>query len=333
VTKPIVAAATMMLVDDGRLDLSSAVADWLPELAEPRVLRTRSSPIDDVVGPNRAITLEDLLTFRSGWGFPSDFSYPGVAPLFSELQQGPLKPGGILSTDQWMERLGRIPMLSQPGETWLYNTSADILGVLISRVSGRSLGDFLAERIFEPLGMVDSGFSLPPKKASRLPNAYRPTENGSLELIDSPASEWTSRPAFESGAGGLLSTADDLLAFGRMLLANGWVGDRELLSPVSVTRMTTNHITPKQRADATLFLDGQGWGFGGSVDVDHIDPWNVDGRYGWVGGSGTAWHITPANGSVTILLTQTEMTGPRTPPLMHDFWTYAAGVTATQRVE
>lgn len=325
VTKPIIAAAAMMLVEDARIGLESAVAEWLPELAHPMVVRTPASDITDVVAAKRAITLQDLLTFRSGYGFPSNFSYPAVGLLFSELLQGPPQPQKVAPPDEWMAKLGGIPMIAQPGESWLYNASSDILGVLIARISGQPLEEFLAQRIFGLLGMRDTAFFVPPAKMDRFTSSYRPADGG-LELVDAPSGEWSSAPAFPSGAGGLVSTVDDLLAFQRMLLADGVVDGRPLLSAVSVRQMTTNHIPPAQRRDAELFLEGQGWGFGGSVDVDAIDPWNTPGRYGWVGGTGTAAHITPATGLVTILLTQSEMTDPTTPPLMRDFWGSAASV-------
>jgi CubicO group peptidase (beta-lactamase class C family) len=131
-------------------------------------------------------------------------------------------------------------------------------------------------------------------------------------------------PAFPSGAGGLVSTADDWYAFARLLLAGGTAGGRRLLSAASVRLTTTDHLTPAQRAAGRVFLEGQGWGFGGSVDVEETDPWNVPGRYGWVGGTGTAAYLTPATATVSILLTQLEMTGPTTPDIMRDFWRYAA---------
>ncbi|MEU2025431.1 serine hydrolase domain-containing protein [Streptomyces sp. NPDC016469] len=323
-TKPVVAAAAMMLVEDGRIALDGPVAPWMPELAAPMVVRTPDGPVDDVVPASRPITLSDLMTSRAGYGFPSDFSLPAVRLLFSELKQGSPRPRGVLPPDAWMDTLSRIPLLSHPGREWLYNTCSDILGVLIARVAGQPLPEFLAERIFAPLGMSDTGFAVPAEKLGRFTSLYRPGADGGVELTDAPAGQWSSMPDFPSGAGGLVSTADDLYAFARMLLGEGTVGGRRLLAPASVRQMTTDHLTPAQREASGLFTEGQGWGFGGSVDVDRTAPWNVPGRYGWVGGTGTTAHIVPATGTAAILLTQVEMTGP-TPPLpMRDFWQYAA---------
>ncbi|MFB9905758.1 serine hydrolase domain-containing protein [Allokutzneria oryzae] len=325
VTKPITAAAVMMLVDDGRIALEDPVGHWLPELASPTVVRTPAGPVDDVVPANRPITVADLLTFRAGYGFPADFSLPAVGLLFSELKQGPPQPHTVAAPEEWMATLSRIPLLRQPGEAWLYNTCSDIQGVLVARVSGRPLPEFLAERVFEPLGMADTGFAVPVDKLDRFTGYYRPNPEGGLDLVDAPDGQWSSLPAFPSGAGGLVSTADDLHRFARMLLGDGTCDGRRLLSPASVRQMTTDHLTPSQREAGELFLEGQGWGFGGSVDVAPVDHWNVPGRYGWVGGTGTAAHITPSTGAVTILLTQLEMAGPTPPTLMRDFWRYAAG--------
>ncbi|MEW1793100.1 serine hydrolase domain-containing protein [Streptomyces niveus] len=325
ITKQVVAAAVMMLVEEGRIALDDPVDEWLPELASPMVVRTPASPVDDVVPAVRPITVLDLLTFRSGHGFPSDFSLPAVTPLFSELLQGPPQPQHVPAPDAWMAALARIPLLHQPGDGWLYNMGSDIQGVLIARVTGRTLPEFLAERVFGPLGMVDTGFEVPAGKRGRVPYYYRQSEAGSLEPIDTPDGQWSTVPPFPSGAGGLVSTLDDWYAFARMLLADGETdAGRSLLSPASVRQMTTDHLTRSQRDAGTLFLEGQGWGFGGSVDVQTLDPWNVPGRYGWVGGTGTAAHITPSTGLVTILLTQLEAQGPVPSSVLRDFWRYAA---------
>jgi CubicO group peptidase (beta-lactamase class C family) len=314
----------MMLVDEGRIALQDSVEHWLPELASPTVVRTPASAVDDVVPAARPITVFDLLTFRAGYGFPSDFSLPAIGALFSELKQGPPQPQLVAPPDEWMATLSRIPLLHQPGEAWLYNTCSDILGVLVARVSGRPFAEFLTERLFDPLGMVDTGFEVPQSKLGRFTSYYRTDPAGGLELVDGPDGQWRSMPAFSSGGGGLVSTVDDWYAFGRMLLADGIFDGHRLLSAESVRQMTTDHVTQSQRDASALFLEGQGWGFGGSVDVADIDPWNVPGRYGWVGGTGTAAHIDPSSGSVTILLSQLELAGPTPPAAMRDLWRYAA---------
>src|SRR3954468_3680340 len=319
ITKPITAAAAMLLVEDGVLRLDDPISRWLPELASPSVVRRPDAPVDDVVPARRPITVEDLQRFRAGWGFPAHFSLPAVQPLFTELGQGP-STDGVPEPDTWVRILAGVPLLAQPGETWLYNTCSDVLGVLISRASGRSLPEFLAERVFEPLGMADTGFHVPEAKRGRVTTAYRP-EGDTLVVSDPPSGAITRPPTFPSGAGGLVSTAQDWLAFGRMLLAGG----EPLLSPESVRLMMTDHLTARQRADSALFLRAQGWGFGGSVDVEISQPWEVPGRYGWVGGTGTSAHVVPTTGTVAILLKQRGMTGPESPPMLHAFWTYAAG--------
>ena len=323
ITKPITAAAIMMLVDDGLMALDDLVERWLPELASPMVVRTPGSPVDDVVPANRPITVLDLLTSRAGYGFPSDFSLPAVQALFSVQTDGrevQLRP----EPDEWMSRLAAIPLLYHPGEAWLYDTCSDLQGVLIARASGRALQVLLAERIFEPLGMVDTGFEVPAAKRDRLTSYYRPGSDGTLELADAPDGQWSHLPVFPAGAGGLASTVDDWHRFARMILEEGALDGRQLLSPEAVRQITTNHLSPPQREIGALFLEGQGWGFGGSVDIEPIEPWNVPGRYGWVGGTGTTAHIVPSTGSVAILLTQVAATSPIPPAIMRDFWGYTA---------
>src|SRR5438128_2909090 len=305
ITKPITAAAVMLLVDEGLVALDDPIARWLPELASPYVVRTPESPIDDVVPAMRAITVEDILTFRAGWGFPSDFSLPAVVELFQKLPVfGPRE-----MPDEWLATLAQVPMLRQPGEAWLYTTCSDVQGVLIARVSGQPLPEFLAERIFEPLGMTDTSFHVPSEKLDRLP----PYRGPDFAPIDD--GRWTEPPIFPSGAGGLVSTLADWHRFGRMLLADG----DGLLSPQSVRLMTTDHLTQEQRQASMLFLEGAGWGFGGAVASD--------GRYGWVGGTGTTAHIAPSTGTIGILLTQLQMTGPTPTRFMREFWQYAFGAS------
>lgn len=324
ITKPITAAAVLMLIEDGVLGLDSPVEEWLPELAKPMVVRTPSSPVEDVVPAARPITVEDLLSSRTGWGFPADFALPAVQSLFTVQKDGRAL-GSWPEAGAWLTLLAQVPMLYQPGEAWLYGTSSDLQGILVARAGGRGLPDFLAERIFEPLGMADTAFAVPPSKRHRFTSAYSTNPDGSLDLFDAPDGEFSSVPDFHSGGGGLVSTADDWLSFARLLLNSGTTPDgHRLLSPTSVSRMTTNHLTAQQRARVPLFLEGQGWGYGGQVDVTPTDPWNVPGRYGWVGGTGTTAHLVPPTRTISILLTQAAMQNPTPTPLMRDFWRYVA---------
>jgi CubicO group peptidase (beta-lactamase class C family) len=324
ITKPITAASLMMLVDDGRIALDDPVDEWLPELAKPSVVRTPASEVGDVVPAARPITVFDLLTSRAGYGFASDFTLPAVQRLFSVQKDG-REVQSFPAPDVWMAELAKIPLLYQPGEGWLYDTCSTLQGVLIARISGQSLPEFMAERVFGPLGMTDSAFEVPAGKRDRFTSSYRTGPDGGLELADAPDGQWSTMPAFPLGNGGLAATAGDWLAFAQMLLAGGVTpGGRRLLSAGSVQLMTSDHTTAAQREIGALFLEGQGWGFGGSVDIATIDPWNVAGRYGWVGGTGTSAHIVPSTGTAAILFTQVAADSPVPPEWMRDFWRYAA---------
>ncbi|GAA3186414.1 serine hydrolase domain-containing protein [Nonomuraea roseoviolacea] len=327
ITKPVTAAAVMMLVEEGRIALDDPVGRWLPELAEPKVVRTPASPVDDVVPADRPITVFDLLSSQAGYGFASDFTSPAIQALMTVQKDG-REPRSFPEADVWMADLARIPLLYQPGRAWLYDTCSTVQGVLVTRVTGRSLPDFLAERLFEPLGMTDTAFHVPDGKRDRLTSYYRPSPGGGLRLADAPDGQWSSPPPFPLGNGGLAGTADDWLAFGRMLLNDGRApGGRHLLSAGSVRLMTTDHTTPARRETGSLFLEGQGWGFGGAVDVARTEPWNVPGRYGWVGGTGTSAHVIPSTGTVAVLLTQVGVDSPVPSPWIRDFWRYAAAWT------
>jgi CubicO group peptidase (beta-lactamase class C family) len=321
ITKPITAAAVMLLVEDGRIALDEPVAKWLPELTAPRVVRTPAGPVHDLVELARPITVYDLLTSGAGYGFASDFTLPAVQQLFGVQKDG-RAPRLFEAPDEWMAALARVPMLYQPGAAFLYGTCSDLQGVLIARASGQPLPDFLAERLFSPLGMVDTAFEVPAAKRHRFTSYYTIGADGALELADGPDGQWNGLPAFPSGGGGLAGTVDDWYAFARMLLAEGTVErtGRRLLSRQSVRQMMTNQLTGEQRDVGVLFLEGQGWGFGGSVDMARTEVWNVPGRYGWVGGTGTTAHVIPATGGVGVLLSQVGMTDPTPTPLMRDFW-------------
>jgi len=312
-TKPILAAATMMLVEDGTLALDEPVDRLAPELANRRVLERIDGPLDDTVPASRPITVEDLLTFRMGYGLLFEPTFDPPYPInkaASELQlvMGPPDPRTPHDPDEWLRRFGTLPLMYQPGERWQYNAGALVLSVLAARASRQPLEDLFRTRIFDPLGMKDTGFWMPAERAGRLPSYYMTNfQTGKLELQTlSPPSEWTEPPAFPAGSAGLLSTVDDYLAFSRLLLNKGVHGGARLLSERSVEFMTTNHLTPEQMAGAGPVLGGRGWGFGMAVATapDEVSP--VPGRYGWEGGYGTSWFNDPSRNLVAIAMTQTS---------------------------
>jgi CubicO group peptidase (beta-lactamase class C family) len=328
-TKPIIAVAAMILVEECKLRLDEPVDALLPELAERKVLKRLDGPLDDTVSANRPISVRDLLTFRMGFGLimaPPD-TYPILlAANEQQIGMGLPSPSTMPAPDEWMRRLGRLPLMYQPGERWIYNTGSDVLGVLIARASGQPLETFLRERIFEPLEMRDTSFSVPASRLGQLATSYwTDPKSGKHTVYDeAEGSQWSHPPAFPSGAGGLVSTIDDYLAFGQMLLSQGKYGKERILSRLSIELMTTDQLTPEQKAVSMLapgFFDSHGWGFGVSVDIrrDHVAT--VPGRYGWDGGMGTSWYSDPREEMVTILMTQCTLTPPG--PLNVDFWTLA----------
>src|SRR4051794_585903 len=215
-SKPITAVAAMILVEECKLRLDDPVDELLPELANRQVLRSIESELDDTVPANRPITLRDLLTFRLGIGLVfGPEPYPIQQAMAEQLVGFVPNPQAIPEPDEWMRRLGSLPLIRQPGEAWLYGTGSNVLSVLIARAADQSLGEFMQERLFEPLGMKDTGFSVPAEKLDRLATSYwTDFATGELTLIDDPAkSNWSSPPVFASGAGGLVSTGDDLYAF------------------------------------------------------------------------------------------------------------------------
>jgi CubicO group peptidase (beta-lactamase class C family) len=329
-TKPVTAAAAMMLVEDGQLQLDEAVDRLLPELANRRVLRRIESPLDDTIAAKRAVTVRDLLTLRLGMGIV--MARPDAYPIqrkISELKVvgfGPPDPASPFAPDEWVKRLGTLPLMAQPGDQWMYDTGSHVLGVLVARASGMSLPEFLRERVFDPLQMNDTGFFVAPGKLHRLVGAYRP-HGGVLELYDAAAdSAWKAAPAFPDGAGGLVSTADDYFAFSRLLLGRGRAGGRRLLREESVAAMTTDHLTPAQRRGGLPFLDeGRGWGFGMSVVSGETSAGLPSGAFGWSGGLGTSWMADPQTGVTTILMTQTMFTSPEGPALHEEFWRVVFG--------
>jgi CubicO group peptidase (beta-lactamase class C family) len=302
----------MMLVEDGKLALDERIDRWLPELADARVLKRIDGPLDETVPARRPLTVDDLLTLRMGSGQLTEPTFDPPYPIVKAADEQRLvlaqpDPRTPHAPDEWMKRFGSLPLMYQPGERWQYNTGTLVLGVLVARVAGQPLGDFFQARIFEPLGMHRTGFSLSLEVTRDLPDYYTSNfETQKLERRDvSTPEEWSRPPAFPSGSGGLVSTADDFLAFGRCLLNNGEHLGRRLLSARSVEMMTTNHLAPEQMAAAGILLGKSGWGFGLGVITEPDAAWPVPGRYGWSGGYGTSWFNDPHLGVVAMLLTQT----------------------------
>ena len=315
-TKPIVAVAVLQAVEDGGLGLGDRVDRWLPELEDRRVLIDPFGPIDQTVPASRPITVRDLLTFTSGYGY--DFANIERQTQVAELARlglgvGPPRPANVPPPDEWMRRLGSVPLDHQPGTAWRYHFASEIAGVLLARVSARPLDELLAERVFRPLGMVDTGFHITAEQRHRCTTAYVLDADRARRVYDTPDGQWASPPAFPSGGGGLVSTVSDLLAFGQALLTGGGA----VVPPFAVAAMTTDHMAPLGISIAVD--DDLGWGFG----VDVVRPGGKDGRspgsYGWAGGLGSLWWNDPSHDLVAVLLTNQALYGPYGTPLIDTF--------------
>jgi CubicO group peptidase (beta-lactamase class C family) len=299
-TKPITAAATLALAREGLLDLNEPVVRLLPELADRRVLRRMDGPLDDTVPATAPVTVRGLLTFTFGFGmavamFMASEPWPVVAAATEAglATIGPPQPDAFVDPDTWIARFGELPLLAQPGEQWLYNTGALVSSVLCARAVGTSFDEVLRTRIFEPLGMHDTGFYT--EDVARLATAYQPTPDG-LVVWDPPDGQWSRPPVFPDGAAGLISTVDDLLVFARMLLRGG----DPVLTADQLREMSRDHLSAEQREFGTAFLGGRGWGLGISVVL--AGPWA--GAIGWDGGLGTSFLVHPARDLAVIVLTQ-----------------------------
>jgi CubicO group peptidase (beta-lactamase class C family) len=327
-TKPMAAAVAMMLVEDGVLALDTPVDRWLPELENRRVLKRIDGPLDDTVPAKRAITVRDVLTFRMGFGIV--WGPPNALPIqraASELHLGAFGPPRVQeppAADEWMRRFSTLPLMHQPGEGWRYNTSAEVLGVLLARASGRPFDALMGERLFEPLGMKDTGFWARADQVQRLATSYFANpETGALDLYDpAEGGDWARPPAFHSAGAGLVSTVDDCLAFAQMMCGGGARGGVRVLSPATVDAMTTDQITADQKAASASALDPAfwahfGWGFGCAV-VTHPLASGPSGA-GWDGGLGTSMWWDAQARSVGVLLTQ-RSAYPTMNPVYLDFW-------------
>jgi CubicO group peptidase (beta-lactamase class C family) len=298
-TKPITAATTLALVSEGLIGLDEPVDRLLPELAGRRVLRRPDGPLGDTEPASRPITTRDLLTFTFGFGATMEiFMAAEPWPIMTAADElglatlGPPDPSAQPDPDTWIAGLGSLPLLAQPGERWMYNTGASVLGVLLARAAGQPLADVLRTRVLEPLGMRDTG--LWTTQTSRLATSYRPAPDG-LAVFDEPDGMWSRPPAFGDAASGLVSTASDLLAFARMLLAHG----SPILPVRAASAMTTGQLTARQRARGGFgpdFFASQSWSYGQMVQDTGV--------FGWDGGLGTTWQVDPRYDLTVIILTQ-----------------------------
>jgi CubicO group peptidase (beta-lactamase class C family) len=314
VTKPIGGALTMSLVEDGVLALDDPVARWLPEAAEPRVLETPDASLDRTVPARRPITVRHLATLTCGWGAVLERTPLQAAMMERKVYPGPMPPG--ISGDEFVARLGRLPLAFQPGDGWLYDTGINVLGVVLERAAGRPLSDLVAERITGPLGMTETTWWA--TEPSRLATAYIPTDGG-LDVLDPPDGAYARPPLFEELSGGLVSTASDVLRFFCAMADGG----APVLTASSLALMTSDALTDAQREQALPIVDaGRSWGLATGVDIAATRPGMARGRWGWDGGTGTGARVDPTRDTVAVILTQRAMTSALDG--FDDFWAAVA---------
>ena len=309
-TKPVTSVAVLMLLEEGKLALEDPITRWLPEFKDMQVQKDATGSVEDTYPAPRDITVEDLLTHRAGLAY----GFSSVGPIAHAYHRA---LGDVLNSamtpDAWLAALGGLPLSYPPGERFHYSHATDVLGFLVGRVAGMDFRQFLFERIFQPLGMVDTDFYIPPAKRDRAAVVYRQDqETGALEAV--AFSTHDTPPAYCGGGGGLISTADDYLKFARMLLARGEVDGVRLLKAETVDLMRTNRLTDAQREFTFMgipFWMGQGFGLGVSVITDaEKQAWmgaGSDGSFGWPGAFGTWWQADPVEDLIAIYLIQNSM--------------------------
>jgi len=311
-TKPITSVAALMLVDEGRVALTDPIARYAPEFSRMRVLRSPDGPLEETDPAERLITFEDLLTHRAGLTY-GDFHRGPIARAYREALGGDID--SQVTPDAWITRLSQLPLIHQPGTIMSYGSATDLLGFLIARIEAEPLGAVLKRRIFDPLGMRDTGFLVPPDKRDRRSAAYGFNDEERLIKRNArPGIFVEERPVemtYESGGQGLWSTVDDYLRFARLFLGDGAVDGVRLLSPQMLARMMTNQLTEAQRASSRLlgrrpFAVGRGFGLGVSVvlepDANDMMRRAGVGTVSWPGAFGGWWQADPNNESVLIFL-------------------------------
>ena len=320
-SKPVTVAAAMTFVDEGRLALTDDVTRWLPELAEMRVMTDLRGPLDRTEPARRPITVDDLMTHRSGLAYT--FSVPpplgkAYAPIM--MRQAP---------DSWLAELAALPLAHQPGERLTYSHATDVLGILLSRLDGKPVHEVLAERILQPLGMSDTGFHVTPEARRRTATMYQLGADDVLRQGTMGPAHITP-PVFCAGGAGLWSTADDYLTFVRMLLGGGVVDGVRVLSEESVRSMRTDRLTREQKEHPFLGMPmwlGRGFGLNLSVVTDAAQsrqfygPGGL-GTFSWPGAFGTWWQADPSVDLILLYLIQNQ------PDLSSDAAAAVAGNTS-----
>jgi CubicO group peptidase (beta-lactamase class C family) len=324
-SKPVTTAAAMTLIDDGKLARADPIARWMPEFAQMRVLDDPRGPLEATSPARRPITVDDLMTHRSGLAYAFSVSGPlSRAYLRLSMRQDP---------DRWLRELGELPLVNQPGERMTYSHATDVLGLLIARIEDKTLHEVLAERIFAPLGMTDTGFFVTPEGRRRAATMYKIDEDNRLQHdVMGPPKIAPTR--FTDGGGGLWSTADDYLKFARMLLDYGEFDGSHVVSAESVRLMRTDRLTAEQKRVPFLgnpYWVGRGFGLGLSVVTDPakssqlFGPGGV-GTFGWPGAYGTWWQADPTRDLILIYLIQNH------PDFSTDAATAVAGNTSQAKL-
>jgi CubicO group peptidase (beta-lactamase class C family) len=301
-TKPITSTAVLMLMEEGRLRLADPIAQHIPSFKDVKVLDNAPGSGVRQVNTDRPITIRDLLTHTAGLSYGFDPVY--IDELYREHIWGPMEANPELTLADWINELGKLPLAHQPGTLFRYSVATDVLGYLVQVISELPFETFLKQRIFEPLGMIDTDFWVPPEKVVRFAANYGPDPEIGLKVIDPPATSHYTRPSkAPSGGGGLVSTAGDYLRFAQMLLNKGELDGERLLGRKTVELMTTNHLP----AGVYCFDDpSSGFGLGVSVLMDpaRAQTLGSPGNFGWSGAANTNFWVDPRENLLGILMLQ-----------------------------
>jgi CubicO group peptidase (beta-lactamase class C family) len=308
-TKPITSVALMMLHERAAFQLTDPVHKWIPEWEHLRVYQYGSHPTFTTEPARRPMTVRDLLTHQSGLSY-SIMERTGVDAAYRKLGVGNGK--GTLA--DLVQSLATLPLDFSPGEAWGYSVATDVVGHLVELISGRLFDDYLREEIFEPLGMVDTGFTVPEEKRGRFAACYGRNSKKELVLLDDPADSPYGRPkTFFGGGSGLVSTAADYLRFAEMLRRGGELDGARILGPRTLAFMTRNHLPDGKDLAAVARgsfsetrYEGVGFGLGFSVTMDPVRAQvpSTPGEYGWGGLASTAFWVDPVEELSVIFMTQ-----------------------------